>query len=49
METKASPKRKTGNLSDQLADIGLKLDHIIKRLQDSLYQQDLRTLGGDGQ
>jgi hypothetical protein len=30
-----------GDLSGHLADIELKLDHIIERIKDSLYQRNI--------
>ena len=52
MELKQKSKRKKGangsrskaegDLSDHLADIELKLDHIIERIKDSLYQRNIR-------
>ena len=40
--TKASSSKAEGTLSDHLADIQLKLDHIIDRIKDSLYQRNGR-------
>lgn len=43
-----TPSKETAvGLSDHLADIELKLDHIIERLRDSLYQRGLRGHGED--
>ena len=39
--TKTSRKKKTSGLSDHLADIELKLDHIIERLRDSFFQRNV--------
>jgi hypothetical protein len=59
MELKQKSKRKKGakgspdiaesDLSGHLADIQLKLDHIIDRIQDSLYQRNIRDHGEDEQ
>jgi len=47
--TKGSRSKTKSNLSDQLADIELKLDHIIERIKDSLYQRNIRDHEEDGQ
>ena len=47
--TKGSRSKAEGDLSDHLADIELKLDHIIERIKDSLYQRNIRDHGEDGQ
>lgn len=55
MELRQKSKRKKGakrscskaenDLSGHLADIELKLDHIIERIKDSLYQPNIRDHG----
>ncbi len=57
MKLKQPPQRKKGakparsktekELSSHLADIQLKLDHIIERIKDSLYQQTMDDLEED--
>lgn len=47
--TKGSGIKVQSDLSDHLADIELKLDHIIDRIKDSLYQRNIRDHGEDGQ
>jgi len=44
--TKVSRRKTNPELSDHLADIQKKLDHIIDRIKDSLYQRNIR---GDGE
>ena len=39
---KGSCSKAEGDLSGHLADIELKLDHIIERIKDSLYQRNIR-------
>ena len=46
---KVSRNKAEGDLSGHLADIELKLDHIIERIKDSLYQRNIRDHGEDGQ
>ncbi len=38
---KGSCSKAEGDLSGHLADIELKLDHIIERIKDSLYQRNI--------
>jgi seryl-tRNA synthetase len=40
--TKGSSIKTKNNLSDQLADIELKLDHIIESIKDSLHRLNLK-------
>ena len=56
MESKHPPKEKkgaraplaksVGELSNHLADIELKLDHIIERIQDSLHRKNIHDRNG---
>jgi hypothetical protein len=46
---KGSRSKAEGDLSDHLADIEVKLDHIIERIKDSLYQRNIRDHGEDEQ
>lgn len=46
-ETKVSRGKAECDLSGHLADIQLKLDHIIERIKDSLYQRNTRGHGED--
>jgi hypothetical protein len=46
---KGSSIKVQSDLSDHLADIELKLDHIIDCIKDSLYQRNIRDHGEDGQ
>jgi len=46
---KGSRSKTKSTLSDQLADIELKLDHIIERIKDSLYHPNARDHGEDEQ
>lgn len=48
-EAKASRNKVERDLSSHLADIGLKLDHIIERIKDSFYQRNIRDQGEDEQ
>ena len=47
--TKSSRNKAESDLSDHLADIELKLDHIIDRIKDSLYQRNIRDHEEEGQ
>ncbi len=46
-KTKTSRKKATSNLSGHLADIELKLDHIIERLRDSFFQRKIHDYEED--
>lgn len=45
--TKVIAKKSENDLSGHLADIQLKLDHIIERIKDSLYQRNMDDLEED--
>lgn len=47
--TKGSRSKEKSDLSDHLADIQLKLDHIIDRIKDSLYPRNGLDHGEDDQ
>ncbi len=47
--TKTSRGKAESDLSGHLADIQLKLDHIIERIKDSLYHQKIRDHEEDEQ
>ena len=47
--TKVSRNKAESDLSGHLTDIQLKLDHIIDRIKDSLYQRNIRDHEEDGQ
>jgi hypothetical protein len=47
--TKVSHNKAESDLSGHLTDIQLKLDHIIDRIKDSLYQRNIRDHEEDGQ
>jgi hypothetical protein len=40
-DAKTSPARTVNEISGHLADIELKLDHIIETIKDSLHRQNL--------
>jgi hypothetical protein len=48
-ETKVSRSKAESDLSGHLTDIQLKLDHIIERIKDSLYQRNIGDHGEDAQ